>query len=102
MFSLVPRSQAWVRRRKINPRAQDAFQFRVVVKLRAVISGDGFYSLPFFPKQLNGPFQRQFLGGALNRSDPDQPGFSFHHRHQTRLDKAMTGGSVSVRNIIGV
>ncbi len=33
--------------------------------------------------------QRQFLGGAVNRSHPYQPGFAFHHRHHTRLAPAM-------------
>src|ERR1022692_3104493 len=78
-----------VRRRKINLRVQDAFQFPVVMKLRAIVGRDGFHPLALRPKEFDGPRQRQLLGGALNRPDPDQPGFSFHHRHHTRLASTM-------------
>jgi hypothetical protein len=78
-----------VRRRKINLRVQDAFQFQVVMKLGPIVRRDGVYPLAFRPQQFNCPRQRQFLGGAWDRPDANQARFPFHHRHHTRLAATM-------------
>jgi hypothetical protein len=74
-----------VRRRKIDPRVQDAFQFPVIMKFGPVVRRDGFDSLAFLPQQFDRPIQGLFLGGALDRSHPYQACFPFHHRHHVGL-----------------
>src|ERR1039458_1447650 len=65
------------------------FVFPVIMKLGAIVRRDGFYPVAFGPQQFNRPIQRQFLGGALNRSHPQEPGLALHHRHHTRIAPAM-------------
>ena len=89
VFSLVPRSQAWCGVAKYTFVSKCVFQFPVVMKLRPIVRRDGLDPLAFIPQQFDRPVQRQFLGGPLDRSDPYQPGFPFHHRHHTRLAPAM-------------
>ena len=60
-----------VRRRKINLRSQDVFQFPIAMKLGPIVRRDGFDPVAVSPQQFNRPVQRQFARWRVGSVDAE-------------------------------